>query len=63
MADKINIIVERDGQFHRFKFGKFSCRTCSIKMLHRNSRKAGELDACDICLALDDGHFEKVVEK
>lgn len=57
MTDKINIIVERDGEFHKFKFGNGSCSNCSLL--------GGEdaYDACDICMALEDGCFEKVVTK
>lgn len=60
MTDKINIIVERDEEFHKFKFGEFSCTKCSMEILTKNNRKAGDLDACDVCLALPNGHFEKV---
>ena len=55
MTDKINIIVERDGEFHKFKFGSDdSCRHCSLDF-----RNGSSFDACDVCMALE-GHFEKV---
>jgi hypothetical protein len=56
MGDKINIIVERDCEFHKFVFGSDNnCEHCSLKM------KSGlEYDACDICCSLV-GRFEKVV--
>ena len=62
MSDKINIIVERGGEFHRFKFiDNLDCKNCSL--LGRGYKSDGALDACDICLALGDGCFEKVVAK
>lgn len=57
MTDKINIIVERDGEFHKFKFGNGNCNDCSL------IGGDDSYGACDICMALEDGHFEKVVEK
>lgn len=54
MSDKINIIVERDGEFHKFKPGSGDCETCSLC-----SRPEDIIDACDVCLVLD-GNFEKV---
>jgi hypothetical protein len=54
MTDKINIIVERDGEFHKFVFGDDDCKTCS---LHPGDGRC--IDACDVCGALY-GHFEKV---
>lgn len=57
MADKINIIVERDGEFHKFKFGSGDCETCSLC-----SRMEDDIDACDVCLVLE-GNFEKIVTK
>jgi hypothetical protein len=57
MTDKINIIVERDGEFHKFKFGNGDCKDCSLEM-----RGDGAYDACDVCMVLE-GHFEKVVAK
>jgi hypothetical protein len=58
MSDKINIIVERDGEFHKFNFdGKGGCKNCSLL---RIQEAEDGCDACDICMALDDGHFEKV---
>ena len=60
MADKINIIVERDGEFHKFVFGNGNCNNCSL--LGGEEGQAA-YDACDICMALEDGHFEKVVTK
>jgi hypothetical protein len=58
MTDKINIIVERDGEFHKFKFEGSDCNYCSLV-------QGGDTDfgACDICAALGGGHFEKVVTK
>jgi hypothetical protein len=57
VSDKINIIVERDGEFHKFKFGSGDCNDCSLEM-----RGDGAFDACDVCMALE-GHFEKVIMK
>jgi hypothetical protein len=61
MADKINIIVERDGEFHKFKFNeKGNCNNCS---LFSGEYDGIDYDACDICIALGDGLFEKVITK
>ena len=60
MGDKINIIVERDGEFHKFKFGSGGCSNCSL-LGGEDANDAN--DACDICMALEDGYFEKVVTK
>ena len=55
MTDKINVIVERDGEYHKFVFGSDdNCEHCSLKM-----ESGLEYDACDVCCALE-GHFEKV---
>jgi hypothetical protein len=54
VSDKINIIVERDGEYHKFVFGDDDCKTCS---LHPGDGRC--IDACDVCGALY-GHFEKV---
>lgn len=54
MGDKINIIVERDGKFHKFKFGNGDCKSCSLHPLPGFC-----IDACDVCIALH-GNFEKV---
>lgn len=55
MSDKINIIVERDGEFHKFNFESSDCNHCSLV-------RGGDNDfgACDVCVALGEGHFEKV---
>jgi hypothetical protein len=55
MTDKINITVERGGEFHKFVFGDVSCKNCSLNPV-------SELysDVCEICCLLC-GHFEKVV--
>ena len=55
MTDKIKIIVEHDGEYHKFVFGDDDCKSCSL-----HPSQGTFLDACDICGALY-GHFEKVV--
>jgi hypothetical protein len=57
MTDKINIIVERGGEFHKYVFGDSNCKVCSLNLdahIH--------IDTCAICGSLC-GHFEKAVEK
>lgn len=57
-SDKINIIVERDGEFHKFEFGsEDNCKHCSLTF-----RNGSSFDACDVCMELE-GHFKKVVIK
>lgn len=60
MSDKINIIVERDGEFHKFVFGDDDCKTCSLHSLQPDD--GYYINACDICVVLC-GHFKKVVTK
>lgn len=57
MTDKINIIVERDGEFYKFVFGNGDCKSCQL-----NPVPGFCTNACDVCGSLY-GHFEKVVTK
>ncbi len=70
MSDKITLIVERDGEYHRYvpcTAGQNINEVCKLCSLNMQDKKAIELDACDFCVALDKlydgGHFEKVVTK
>lgn len=58
MEDKITIVVERDGEYHKFIYGgRLGCSNCSLE-----SAIGSDLESkvCDICLLLD-GCFKKVV--
>jgi hypothetical protein len=54
MTDKINITVERGGEFHKFVFGG-NCKNCSLP-----PRPESYISACKACLVLR-GNFQKVV--